>query len=151
MSNNKGITLVALIATVIVLGILAGVAGVATIETIEYTKENKFIAELKAIREKANIINKEIAVGSYSYNNIGRDISTLPADTKNRIENIFRQCGINEEAQENYKYFDITELEKIGIYNINHNVLIDFNNVDIISVDGFAKNQVVYYTVEEIQ
>lgn len=151
MNNNKGITLVALVATVIILGILASLAAVATIETIDYTKENKFIAELKAIREKANIINKEVAVGSYTYNNIGKDISALPTDTKNRIQNIFKQCGISTEAQANYKYFDMPELEKIGIYNINHNVLIDFNNVDIISVDGFEKNKIVYYTVEEIQ
>lgn len=151
MKNNKGITIIALVITVIVLAILAGILVVSSIQTVDYTKENKFIAELKVIREKVNIASKEISLGSTVYNDVGKDINTLSTDMRTNILNIFTKCGISAEQQANYKYFDTTELEKLGIYNIEHNVLIDLNNVDIISVDGITINGIIYYTAEKLQ
>lgn len=151
MKTNKGVTLIALIITVIILSILASIIVVTSTQSIDYTKENKFIAEIKVIREKVNIINKEISLGSYAYDDIGKDISTLSTELKTTIQHVFNKCGVQEAYQSNYKYFDFIELEKIGVYNFSNNVLIDFNSMDIISIEGVTKNGITYHTIRDLE
>ena len=77
MKDSKGITLTSLIITVIILIILTGVTTFFGTEVIDYTEENKFVTELKIIQEKVNIINEEISLGSTTYNNVGKTISSI--------------------------------------------------------------------------
>lgn len=151
MKNESGITLVVLAITVVVLAILASSVAIVSVSTIDYTKENKFIAEMKLIRERVNIVNKEVALGSMAYSSIGRNISTLSSDEKASVQTAFSGAGVNSSEQANYKYFNMQDLKSLGIYDIEQRVLIDFTNLNVISVDGITVNNVTYYTIEAVE
>ena len=151
MKENKGITLIALIITVILLAILAGTSTFSAIATINYTQQNMFIAELKIISEKVNIAKKEIAIGSTTYDNVGKNIDSISPQDKINVQKAFLACGVSNVEQEKFKFFDETELKKIGIYDITQNVLINFESSDIISVEGIIINDNTYYTIESVQ
>lgn len=94
MKNNSGITLVVLIVAVIVMTIIASITISASLTIVDYTEQNQFVAEIKIIREKVNIINKEIAIGSAAYDNVGIDLSALDETEKIRVLTAFIQCNI---------------------------------------------------------
>lgn len=148
MENCKGVTLIALIVTVAILGIFISVVAATSTEVINYTAENKFVSEIKIIREKVNIVNKEISVGSVGYDNVGKELSDVSTTLRNRLESILTKC---DASGNDYKYVSSNELNKIGVYGIDHNVLIDFKNIHVISVDGIEINGEIYYTKESVE
>ena len=116
MRNDNGITLIALIIVVTILAILLAVLITTSTGLIGYTHENRFISELKIIREKVNIVNKEISIGSTSYDNVGQSISSLSVEMQSNIQKVFTMSGISASEQSGYKYFNKDDLNKIGIF-----------------------------------
>lgn len=151
MKNENGITLVILAVTIIILGIIASLVVVSSLESIDYTKETAFISEMKLIREKVNIANKEIDIGSTAYENLGKEITTLSPEQKTTIYNLFTQYNIATAEQSKYKYFEPSDLEKLGIYNTSNIVVINFSNLDIISITGVKLDGNTYHTVKEVE
>ena len=150
MKDSKGITLTSLIITVIILIILTGVTTFFGTEVIDYTEENKFVTELKIIQEKVNIINEEISLGSTTYNNVGKTISSISAEQQETVNSVCTYLGMTASQLVNYKYFDRAELEKIGIDRIDDNVLISFQDRKIISTTGVEIDNTMYYTLDDI-
>ena len=151
VKSENGITLATLAVTVMVLAILASTVVFISTSTIEYTRENKFIAELKIIKEIANIISKEIAIGSMAYNSAGSNIDSVSSEIKPLIVVAFAEEGVNGEEQVNYKYFSDLDLKKLGIYDIQQNVLINFSTLDVISVNGIKIGNNTYHTIESVE
>jgi len=150
IKNNKGITMVILVFTVIILAVLASTVTIASRDSIEFTKKTRFISELKVIREKANIIKKEMAIGSSTYDGIGQAVSS--SGNSAEIENAFVGAHVTSDGEkENYKFFNIVDLNALGIYDINQRVLINFDNLNVISVDGLEINKQKYYTIESVE
>ena len=149
--SRSGITLVSLIITVTVMAILASSIVIVSLNSIDYTGENKFIAEIKIIKERVNIVNKETAIGSIAYSDVGRKISDLTETEKEKAQVAFSAEGVSSEEQANYRYFNMADLKKLGIYDIELSVLINFENLKIISVDGISINDKTYYTVESLE
>lgn len=151
MNKESGITLVILVITIIILGIIASIVVVSSMDSINYTKRTAFMSEIKLMREKVNIANKEILIGSTAYEDVGKAIASLSSEEQLTINDLFAKYNILPEEQSKYKYFDSTELEKLGIYNTENIAVINFSNLDIISITGVKLDGTIYHTVKELE
>ena len=59
MKNEKGVTMVSLVVTIILMVILASVTTYSGIESYKDMKKENYIAQLKVIQEKVNLIAEE--------------------------------------------------------------------------------------------
>lgn len=150
MKNNKGITLSILVLTVVVLGIIAASVVYTGTNVYTYMKKNEFVAQMQIIHGKVEIMNKEVTSG-ITYQNAGIDIQTLDAETKTKITDIFNEYSVTEEEQEQYLYFDSSELEKIGVIESHQNVIINFETKSVYSLDGIEIKGIQYRELSEIQ
>lgn len=148
INKNNGITLMALIITVIVLSILASVTVVVSKNNILESKKYAFTSELQLIQQKMSIINKEIQLGSDAYKNIGTKYDNLDETTKLEVQKILMQNGIDDYSS--YTYMSKEDLLKIGLKNIEQNVIISNKNSIVYSYEGIKLNGKLYYSIEEI-
>ena len=150
MKGEKGITLTVLVITVIVLAIIVGIGASSGTQVIDATKQNKFVSELKIVQNKVDIANKEIELGNIAYDDIGKNIEYLSPDTKNKIEIALTAEGVRDVDRSNFRYFNKTELEKLGVSDLTQDVLINFKIKKVISVDGVKLGDNMYYSKESI-
>jgi len=150
MRESKGITLTILIITIIVLAIIISVGVTSSIGLIDGTKQNRFISELKIVQSKVDIANKEISLGSIAYNDMGKELNNLTPEKISQINIALISEKITEDEKTDFRYFDKIELEKIGITDLNKDVLINFKTKKVISVVGFKLGNNIYYSEERI-
>lgn len=148
LKKEKGITLSILIITVIVLAILASVTVTATLAGLEESKKYNFISQLELVEQKMLIINKEIELGTTAYENIGISYNDLDSTLKEKVANILNQNGITDYSK--YTYLSISDLEKIGLKNMEQNVIISYGNSGVYSCDGIKIGGSMYYSIEEL-
>lgn len=144
--SEKGITLVSLIVTIIILFILS--ATIISISTDEYEK-----TKLKGFNLKLEIAQEgieKIARTNESYKDAGGNIiylkNTGEAITSEH-EQLITSLGY---SVDNFSYFTSEKLEtELNIYGVDLDLLINFEDEVVISVQGIESDGNIYYTLED--
>lgn len=148
MRNEKGITLVALGITIIVLSILAAVSISTGKKTIEGNKVIAFINELKIVQSEVNIIVEKQRNGDTSYDSIGTKISDLDTETLAKLASGCFKGKTAEEMAE-FKYYKISDLKRMGIDNVEQEVVINLKTREVLSVNGIQDSGKMCYKLED--
>ena len=155
MKNNKGLTLVSLIITVIILLLIAGIVVKSALDSFDDANITAYVSEMNIIQQKVNNIYYKIKNNTASDTDYGTSYENLSKNIKDKInfivkdeadlENIseFRYLGYNDSTKSN-------DLEKIGVYNIKKEVIINFNTRKIYSLNGIRFDGDRYYNQYEL-
>ena len=153
--NKNGITMLILVITIVVLAILAGSVVTITKNNITDSKIYSFVNELEIIERKMTVINKEIALGSTAYDSIGTkydDIADVYNEkVKERVENVLSKNGIEDFTNYRYLSAENGDLLKLGLKNINQDVIISYDNSIVCSYDGLIIDGKTYYSISEVR
>lgn len=145
MNNQKGITLITLVITIIILIIITGVVTYSGLESINISQKTAFISELEMIQAKVNVIYEERKASLEKieyYNTIGQDISNLDLDGLTE--------SLGETSKEGFRLFKPTDLDKLGLDNINQEILINYDTREVVSLNGFEIEGIRYYKLSDI-
>lgn len=145
MKNQKGITLITLVITIIILIIITGVVTYSGLESVSISQKTAFISELEMIQAKVNVIYEERKASLEKieyYNSIGQDISNLDLDRLTE--------SLGETSKEGFKLFKPTDLEELGLDNINQEILINYDTREVVSLNGFEIDGIRYYKLSDI-
>lgn len=149
LKRKEGVTLSILIITIVVLVILAGVTINISRDSLTSTKKYNFISELELVQEKMLVVNKEISLGSSVYNNIGIKYDDLDSSIQQKVQEILTQNGITDYSK--YTYMSKEDLAKIGLKNIEQDVIISYGNSIVYSYEGIKINGNTYYSINELK
>jgi len=149
LKRKEGVTLSILIITIVVLVILAGVTINISRDSLTATKKYNFISELELVQEKMLVVNKEISLGSSVYNNIGIKYDDLDSSIQQKVLEILTQNGITDYSK--YTYMSKEDLAKIGLKNIEQDVIISYGNSIVYSYEGIKINGNTYYSINELK
>lgn len=145
--EKNGVTMVALIITVVLLAILASVTVSVSKDSLIETKKYNFVSELEIIQQKILVINKEIELGSTTYDEIGTKYDDLEDTKKQMVREILGKNGITNYSK--YIYMSVEDLSKIGLKNSKQDVIISRENSIVYSYDGVNLNGTMCYSIEE--
>ena len=148
MKQEKGITLVALVITVLVMSILAGTAISSGRSIIDSNKVMAFIQELKVVQSEVNVIVEKQKQGNTSYDAIGIEVSRLDTETMTKLVKGPLQGKTAEEIID-FKYYRVSDLQQMGIENVNQSVLINLKTREVISVNGIEDAGKMCYKLED--
>lgn len=148
IKSNSGITMVVLIITIILLIILTSVTATVSKDSLIQSKKYGFLSELEIIQKKVSVINKEIQLGSTAYNDIGTKYDDLDTNKKEKVKEILKQNGITDCYK--YIYMSKEDLLKIGLKNIEQNVIMSNENSIVYSYDGIRLKGNTYFSIEEL-
>ena len=148
MKQEKGITLVALVITVLVMSILAGTAISSGRSIIDSNKVMAFIQELKIVQSEVNVIVEKQKQGDTSYDAIGIEISRLDTETMTKLVKGPLKGKTAEEIID-FKYYRVSDLQQMGIENVNQPVLINLKTREVISVNGIEDAGKMCYKLED--
>ena len=148
MKQEKGITLVALVITVLVMSILAGTAISSGRSIIDSNKVIAFIQELKIVQSEVNVIVEKQKQGNTSYDAIGIEVSRLDTETMTKLVKGPLQGKTAEEIID-FKYYRVSDLQQMGIENVNQSVLINLKTREVISVNGIEDAGKMCYKLED--
>ena len=148
LKYEKGITLSILVITVIVLAILASVTVTVSMSGLDETKKYNFVSQLELVQQKMLVINKEIELGTTAYDDIGISYNNLNSTVKEEVRKILNQNGITDYSK--YTYMSKSDLEKIGLKNMEQDVIISYGNSEVYSCDGIKIDGTMYYSIEEL-
>lgn len=144
MRNEKGLTLITVIITIILLTILAGVAVSTGIDTYEDSKVTKFETYMKMIQKKVDIIIEE----ETDHTTLG---SALTSDQQSNLQEILNEdtsdyIATNSATSTELRYFSSTDIEEVfDIKNVQDDIVINFANREVISLNGVKKDRVMHY------
>ncbi len=168
--ENNGITIIALVITVIVMIIIAGISINEGTKIIRQAKIQTLETDMLAMKAKAKAYAEEIDAGIWAisdvskketqkatlYGNYGMtlvNVNTLSSEIQSQLNS-----AIDKNNCEVYK-ITATTLEKMGLdeisedsdsYYIVYNAE-NFNESDIVYVDGFKDGNDIYYTLSSMQ
>ena len=148
MKQEKGITLVALVITVLVMSILAGTAISSGRSIIDSNKVIAFIQELKIVQSEVNVIVEKQKQGDTSYDAIGIEVSRLDTETMTKLVKGPLKGKTAEEIID-FKYYRVSDLQQMGIENVNQPVLINLKTREVISVNGIEDAGKMCYKLED--
>ena len=148
MKQEKGITLVALVITVLVMSILAGTAISSGRSIIDSNKVMAFIQELKIVQSEVNVIVEKQKQGDTSYDAIGIEVSRLDTETMTKLVKGPLKGKTAEEIID-FKYYRVSDLQQMGIENVNQPVLINLKTREVISVNGIEDAGKMCYKLED--
>ncbi len=146
MKNNKGVTLIIVIITVVLLTIIAGLAITYGIDTYNNTKVMKFQAYMKAIQKKVDIVIEEnVGIEGY-YNSLGQALTDEQRTKLQTIISSNSKIETKEVNSEKLRYFSESEIKKqFDLENVNDDIIVNFANREIISLNGVEKDNVMHY------
>ena len=150
MKKDSGVTLVSLAITIIIIGILTSVVVYTGASAIERSHVSRFTADMKIVQSHVNSIYEEIKLGDISYYSTGRALDTLTTATKTQVDIALAAEGITETAKTDYRYFNESDLNMIGIEEIEREVLINFKTRHVMSVYPVEKDGELYYSQEAL-
>ncbi len=163
MKNQDGLTLVTLMLTIIIIIILAAISVYTGVEAYKTIKIQNFIAQMRVIQERINIICEDwqnwdkydnTLTGTEASNNFNEYIKSYLKERNNGIEVktanlctdnakfstiISSQTNLadNDKILSNYYYFSSEDLEKyLGLKNLNIEVIINFVTKTFIEKNG---------------
>lgn len=136
MEKNKGITLITLIMTVIILLIIAGLSINYGINTYKSSKVMKFETYMKILQKKVDIMIEE----GIDYTTVG---TALTNGQKDRLQAIMPTIDTSEPQ---LRYFSSDNIEEVfDLPEVYDEIVINFANRDVISLNGVEKNGVMHY------
>lgn len=136
MEKNKGITLITLIMTVIILLIIAGLSINYGINTYKSSKVMKFETYMKILQKKVDIMIEE----GIDYTTVG---TALTNGQKDRLKAIMPAIDTSEPQ---LRYFSSDSIEEVfDVPEVYDEIVINFANRDVISLNGVEKNGVMHY------
>lgn len=145
MKNRNGITLISLVVTIVVLLILASITTYSGISTIKSSKLTKFKQELEIMQAEVDALYEK-------YKNeetitVGKDISNADTELVN-ANTAFNELSTAKQAE--YRYFDVQTIQNLDVAGIEREFLVNIKDRDVISLEGFTSDGVVYYRLEDI-
>ena len=143
MKNEKGITLVMVIITVLMLAIIAGLAVNSGIDVYKNSKVTKFETYMKILQKKVDVIIEE----KIDYTTLG---SSLTSEQKTMLttitENAFVETSADEIDSADLRYFSSSDIEEVfDIRDVQDDIVINFSNREVISLNGVEKDGVMHY------
>lgn len=162
---DKGITMIALVITIIVLMILVGISIMYGTNVISSVKEESIITNMITIKAKAKIIAEEVNAQVWASDddskkaefrksfNANDEYSLLSSE---QIEDIGSQVKYNNEfiayllVEDVMKKMGLTGISNPQDYVVVYN-LKDYTKLDIIYLPGVNKNNVMHYSLSELQ
>lgn len=156
VSNEQGITLVALIITVMVMVIIVGVSVNVGVESLDSTRLQGFYMQLETIQKRAD----DIAItneGYYINNEDGTrsyiDLKTEGGSALTSSQITFLQTILDEEGltilPSEFRYFTATQLDdQLELTQMEYNVFIHFDTRTVIAENGIRINGETYYMLE---
>ena len=136
MEENKGITLITLIMTVIILLIIAGLSINYGINTYKSSKVMKFETYMKILQKKVDIMIEE----GIDYTTVG---TALTNGQKVRLQANMPTIDTSEQKLRNFSSDNIEEV--FDVPEVYDEIVINFANRDVISLNGVEKNGVMHY------
>ncbi len=143
MKDNRGITLISVMITILLLIMIAGIVITQGAGTFEKSKVVRFETNMKTIQKKVDIIMEE-----------GTEYpgSSMPSSAKEKLKQI-----IANDATTNYikttnieepllRYFSSQDIEEIlELEDIQDEIVVNFSNGEVISLNGIEKDGNMYY------
>lgn len=151
LTEEKGVTLVALVTTIVVLLILTAIGVTTGSSTIKLAKFSQFKEELKIIQTKVDTLSQEVQT------NKGKELSNAQKSILNKIEisNIIYKNKTEEEKikiQNGFRYFNSNDLKRdLELEEIKRDYLINLEYRYIVCCDGVEYNDTVYYMANQIK
>ena len=164
MTNDKGITIIALVITVILIIILAGVGIDYGTDSYDIVQFQNFKYELQQVQGKVDVIYEKIKLGNdeekASYITLGYNITGLQAavNVLNELTGIDYSDMSEEDAEEYYynevytTYRYLTEdkiKEELNITSNPGDMIINFQTREVISIKGFEFEGKTYYRLSD--
>lgn len=180
MKNERGITMIALVLVIILMLILTTTGVFTGIDAYKTMKTQTFIAQMKVVREKVNVVRDEYkSWDKYTGVNINeyieekytmvdngiiiyapKKLSTYNSLIATEFLDIIRTettiSSVEDTTMENYYYFPAEDLETaFGLTNLDVNVIINFNTGTIVEQDGVEATTIFgrttrFYVLEEL-
>lgn len=142
MKNEKGITLIVVIITIMLLTIISGLAIYDGVQTYKESQAVYFETYMKQIQKQTDIIIEE----ETEYSQLGQ---ALNAEQKATLQTIItNNPSIKTRSVENsgLRYFSSNDIKEIfNISDVNDEIVINFTNRDVISLNGVEKNGTMHY------
>ena len=107
ISNDKGVTLVALVITIVILLILASVAVGVGMETVETSKMMRFVSELELMQTKVNSLYDDYKAGrKVNINGIEIEVLQIGGNLPSDATNVFTsgESGITNSSRISFVY-----------------------------------------------
>lgn len=146
-SNCKGITLISLAVTIIILVIFATVSINYAQDILEKSAVENIETNMLLIKAKAKVFAEE-------YNFSGDASKLYGTKVSETSESLITQynASVGNRYSE-YYYLNENDLENMGLAITNGNYLVnyDYNNIDIVYVEGIRVNGELYHTLSEIE
>lgn len=156
ISNERGVTLIALIITIIIMIIIIGLSVDIGMDSLDSTRLQAFYMQLETIQKRAD----DIAItneGYYIKNADGTrtyiDLKTsggsaLTSSQKSILQGILSSEGVGISPSE-FRYFTVANLdEQLELKQMEYNVFIHFDSRTVIAENGITINGKTYYMLE---
>ena len=150
MKNNKGITLIVIMITVVVLAMLTGVIVTSVGNTYENSRAVQFSSYMQMIQKQVDIYVEE----GTDYETLGRALNT---EMQERLYTILESdirglIDTTDVTSDKIRYFSSSDIdEDFGISEINDEVVVNFANREVISLNGVEKGGYTYYVLRGLQ
>ena len=144
MKNNKGITLITLIITVILLLIIGGISVYYGINAYEESKVVRFETNMKILQKKVDLVLEE----GTNYMELGLD---LTEEQQSALQNIIAQdtnhyIETTDATNPKLRFFTYDEIQRdFDIANVYEEIVVNFENREVISLNGVKVNGTMHY------
>ena len=132
------------IMTVLLLSILAGVIVSSVGNTYENSRAIQFSSYMQIIQKKVDLYVEE----GTDYKTLGQ---TLSAETQTRLQSILdsdpqNKIETTDATSESIRYFNSQDIDNyFNVSDINDEVVVNFANREIISLNGIEQNGSIIY------
>lgn len=142
MKNNKGITLTIVIMTVMLLTIIAALAVNYGIDTYQRSKVVEFETYMKIIQKKVDLILEE----GLDYTTLGAELTQEQLNKLQTIISSNNSIYTQDLNTAKLRYFSASDIKTIfEIQDVTDEVVVNFANRDVISLNGVDKDGVMHY------
>ena len=145
--NYRGITLVSLSITIIVLIIIASIS-------INYGQDILEKSALESVETNMLLIEAKVKLYAEEANFSG-DTSKLPGTkvSETSESSIVEYNASAGNIYSEYYHLNVEDLSEMGLSINTGNYLVkyDYNNIDVVFVEGVSINGVIYHTMSEIE
>ena len=142
MKNNKGITLIIVIIIVILLLIISGLSINYGIDSYNKSKVVRFEAYMKLLQKKVDIALEE----GIDYTELG---SPLTQEQETKLQKIISSNSSIETqslTDAKLRYFSSSQIkETFDLGNVYDDIVVNFENRDVICLNGVKKDGVMHY------
>ena len=144
MKSEKGVTLIMAVMTVLLLTILVGLLVTNGMQTYKKSKVMNFQTYMKAIQKEVDVMVEE----QTDYTTIG---SALTDEQLAKIQTIVKAGGCytkeTDLANAKWRYFSSSDIaELFDISDVSDDIVVNFANRDIVSLNGIEKDGVTHYS-----